>query len=317
MADLSDVTSYLASAAASAVYPNGTSQPSVANMDVRVYEGWPLPDQLDADLGGTYLAGTPPVVTPRPGGPASHVSIYPMPGATSHPFQIETKYYVIVPPVEGVSVAVTGTPGDLNNTLGLGLPTVTLSGAPNATEYVTIIADRTHIYSANGTTLASIISQLASKASVDYPAGGGNPGVTTTSNSITIPAMFAFQVNQGAQSTLGYVTHRQCHKIMVTAWSPTHVARNKIAAAIDVAIKNTLTVALSDTSIALITYDRTVDTDEHTPSTLYRRDLVYDVEYATLFTFPGYVVTSFTLQEQGGNWGLTTNPPIENWIIST
>jgi len=24
-----------------AVYPNGTGQPSVANMDVRIFEGWP------------------------------------------------------------------------------------------------------------------------------------------------------------------------------------------------------------------------------------------------------------------------------------
>ena len=39
MADLSDVTAYLAQRAASAVYPNGTTSPSVASMDCLIYEG--------------------------------------------------------------------------------------------------------------------------------------------------------------------------------------------------------------------------------------------------------------------------------------
>ena len=71
MADISDVDGYLASAVVAAVYPAGTSQPSVANMDIRVFEGWPTPDQLDHDLGGTMMSmGNPPVQIPRPGGSA-------------------------------------------------------------------------------------------------------------------------------------------------------------------------------------------------------------------------------------------------------
>jgi hypothetical protein len=52
LADLSDVTAYLYQQAIAAVYPSGTSQPSVAAMDVRLFEGWPIPDQLDRDLAG-------------------------------------------------------------------------------------------------------------------------------------------------------------------------------------------------------------------------------------------------------------------------
>jgi hypothetical protein len=80
MADLSDVTAYLATAASAAVYPNGTSQPSVAAMDCRIFEGWPIPDQLDRDMLGQMLSGTPPIPVTRPKGTVANVSVFAMPG---------------------------------------------------------------------------------------------------------------------------------------------------------------------------------------------------------------------------------------------
>ncbi|MFD2271831.1 hypothetical protein ACFS07_13365 [Undibacterium arcticum] len=50
MADLTDVGSALVALIAQTVYPNGTGQASVANTGVRIYQGWPNPQQLDADL---------------------------------------------------------------------------------------------------------------------------------------------------------------------------------------------------------------------------------------------------------------------------
>jgi hypothetical protein len=67
MADISDITVYLKNAALAAVYPNGTSQPSVAAMDVRVIEGWPEPQLLDLDMAGKTLIGaTGNIPIPRP-----------------------------------------------------------------------------------------------------------------------------------------------------------------------------------------------------------------------------------------------------------
>jgi len=165
MADISDVTAYLAGAVASAVYLNGTSQPSVANMDVRIFEGWPLPDQLDLDLAGKMMSsGTPPVVVARPGGPCANVSIYPMLGATATPFQIEDNTYVIVPPVYGMTPTVTvGAGGPAPNSP----VTVTVAGQPNnapvtinnqtfvSAEYLTAIIDRTYVFSATGSNTAN------------------------------------------------------------------------------------------------------------------------------------------------------------------
>jgi hypothetical protein len=50
MADLSDVLTTLYNMAVTAVYPNGTGQPSVAGIPVRISMGWPQPASLDADL---------------------------------------------------------------------------------------------------------------------------------------------------------------------------------------------------------------------------------------------------------------------------
>jgi hypothetical protein len=297
MADISDVTGYLAQAAVNAVYPNGTGQASVAGMDVRVFEGWPIPDQLDLDIGGHMLSlGNPPVQVSRPGGPAANVSVYPMLGATIEPPQILNNTYTIVPPVFGMGLTVTGTPG--------GTPiTVTVSGQPTAGEYLTLIADRQFMYSASATTTASILTQLATQFAVNYS------GVTSSATQITIPALFDFAARQGAPGTLARVTHRQHQQIMITTWAPNHTARSVIAAAIDVAIKNQILVVMPDTSTAKVCYSRTNMIDEQTIRTIYRRDLIYEVEYATLFQFPGYVITGPTINFQGGNWAATTAPP--------
>src|SRR5258708_1378587 len=188
-------------------------------MDVRILEGWPLPDQLALDIGGKILWGVPPMPVARPGGPVANVSVYPMLGATVEPFQILNNTYTIVPPVFGMGLTVTGTPG--------GTPiTVTVGGQPTAGEYLTLIADRQFIYSVSATTTASILSQLATQFAVNYS------GVTSSATQIVIPALFDFTARQGAPGTLARVTHRQHQQVMVTTWAPNHAPRSAIASAI-------------------------------------------------------------------------------------
>lgn len=61
MADLEEVLPALASIVANAIYPNGGA--SVVGADVKVYPGWPVPNNLDSDLAQGL----------------AHVSIYPRP----------------------------------------------------------------------------------------------------------------------------------------------------------------------------------------------------------------------------------------------
>jgi len=61
MASLTDVLKQVAAQVAAIVYPNGTGQPSVAGIPLRVYPGWPVPNQLEVDLAANW----------------AHISIYP------------------------------------------------------------------------------------------------------------------------------------------------------------------------------------------------------------------------------------------------
>ena len=113
---------------------------------------------------------------------------------------------------------------------------------------------------------------------------------------------------------MGRATHRQRQMVMVTTWAPNDAIRRQIAAAIDVALKETITAFMPDTSMAKFCYSRTDQTDEQQLQTIYRRDLIYDCEYATLTTFPGWTVTTVEIQTRPGNFGLPQPPPITTVI---
>lgn len=304
MADLSDVTAFLTQQVAAIVYPNGTSQPSIAPvppgftqpMDVRIYEGWPLPDQLDLDVSGKYLPSPGATPAPRPNGPVVNISIYPVPGAAAPAiYQVLDETYVITPPAYGLTVSTAGT-------------VITVSGQPVAGEYLSIIIDRTYAISAGNqpsagahggdTTTASLLADLAAQAVAQGYAA------TSTATTLTVPAKYQLDVRQGATGVLGKTSHRQRQGIMVTVWAPDHHSRSVLAAAVDNVLKQgpydnpraCLKMNLPDGTMALLLPSHTTQTDEQQVATIYRRDLVYLAEYATLTTFPGFVVTSVSVQ---------------------
>ncbi len=272
MADLSDVTAYLATTAASAVYPSGPAQPSiVAPLDCRIFEGWPNPDQLDRDMQG-LTKDNPPL--PRAKGPVPNVSVFPMPGAGATVYQILDHTYQIVPAQVATTFALAGN-------------VVTVTGQPAAGEFLTLIIDDQAVCSQSGATTAAMLAALAAEAQ-----SKGYPGASATSNTLTVPFGHSLVVRQGGKGKLGRVTHRQRSSVMVTVWAPTPAERATIAAAIDVAIKSHNKVSMPDTSQATIIYSRTYTTDEQQTAAIYRRDLVYDVEYATVEQFDGVTITA-------------------------
>lgn len=274
MADLSDVTAYLAQAAANAVYPNGTGSPSVAAMDCRIYEGWPVADQLDLDVAGMMLTGSPPAKGTRPGGPVANVSVYPMPGTGIAVYQILDKTYTISPAVIDLTVTI-----DDNGV-------ITAEGQPATGEYLTLVIDDAVVCSQSGSNTAALLAALAAQASTNYP------GSSSTATTLSVPFGHSMVVRQGGVAVLGKVLHRQRHAVMVTVWAPNRVVRNQLSAAIDNVIKQNNKVSMPDTSQAIVCFSRTLVSDEQQMQTIYRRDLVYDVEYATVEQFPGYVITS-------------------------
>ncbi|MCC3246681.1 hypothetical protein LG047_15375 [Methylocystis sp. WRRC1] len=273
MADLSDVTAAILDLAVAAVYPNGTGQPSVSSTPVRLFEGWPIADQLDLDLQGKQLDASGAVVS-NGVGPIANVSVFPMQG-TSQTFQILDKPYQIVPPAYG-----------LTSSVASGVMTIT--GTPTQGEFVTIVVDGRYGYSRGGATAAEICAALLADVQVDFPSA------SASGNTLTIPGVESIEVRHGAPATMGQVTHRQRHTIIVTVWAPSNDLRKALGAAIDQKIKANLRLTLPDTSQAICVYDRTIQTDNFETMQVYRRDLYYAVEYATLETWTAHVVTLVT-----------------------
>lgn len=258
MADLSDVTAYLAAQAALAVYPGGTLQPSVTARDCRIFEGWPIPDQLDKDIAALK----------------SNVSIFPMDGTGIIVPQILDNTYTITPVSYGMALSVAGM-------------VVTVAGQPNVGEYITLLVDGNIVFSRTGANTAAILVALAADA-----VANGYPTASSNATTLTIPFGHSFVVRQGGVALQGKVTHRQKNSVMVTVWAPNRIDRARLAIAIDVLIKPVNRISMPDTSQAIVIYSRTNTSDNEQSQGIYRRDLVYDVEYATLLTFPAYVITS-------------------------
>ena len=258
MADISDVTALLAQMAATACFPNGASSPSVTgNMnDIRIFEGWPLQKTLDADMANGV----------------SNVSIFPTPGSSAAVFQVLDEFYVISPPTYGLAASISG-------------DTVTLSGTPGTGEYASIVADGLYCYSRVGASANAILTAIAADAAANYS------GVSVSGNSITFPTS-RLVCHLGAPGTMGKVTHRQKDSVIISIWAPTNALRNTIAMAVDVAFKAVNHLTFPDTSQGVLAYSNHRQMDTLESANIYRRDLIYTVEYATLLKFQAWTVTS-------------------------
>ena len=222
MADISDASVLLVNMATAALYPYGAGQPSIIGAGCKIYPGWPNSTALDADLRLGIV----------------HVSVFPVQGSTAKaPLTLDNPH-IVAAPIHGM----TATVGDQS---------VTLAGTPTPGEFVTIIADNRHIYSASGATVAANLVTLLTAAQVDYP------GASLTGSTLAIPAL-PLVARIGAPATVANVTHRQKQSFYVTIWAPSDALRTTCASLIDVALKKVNIVTFPDTSTGLLTFDRTM-----------------------------------------------------------
>jgi hypothetical protein len=247
MADLSDVEQALADLIAGALYPDGPDRPSAAGPLCRIYRGWPSPAALDADL----VAGN------------VNVTVFPA-GAG---FRDTTRYPVAwseapqEPPTLTAAVAGDG---------------VTFGGSADPGQIAGLIVDdRTYAYStAAGDTPELVAAQLAAQARAARI-------VTLSGGTLSVPgaSRLAARVVAGALATSEI--RRQTQDFRVTCWCPTPASRDAASVVIDVALASTLFLKMPDGSQARLTYAGGSVVDRAEDAQLYRRDLVYTVEYAT------------------------------------
>ena len=101
---------------------------------------------------------------------------------------------------------------------------------------------------------------------------------------ITIPgarAITARAVSDGSAST---ESRRQEKDLRIICWCSTPMVRDRIASVIDAAMDQVEFLALPDSTSARVVYRNTSSYDQAQNALLYRRDLVYTVEYPTILT---------------------------------
>lgn len=264
MADLSHVENALVSLIAQTLYPNGTAQPSVAAVDCIVYAGWPTASRLDADL----IAGK------------AHVSVFPT--ATE---RNTTRY-----PKDWQTLAVTAA----TLTLAIAGQTVTVGGAmpaPFSVHNLAILASgKNYVYAVQaGDTLASIATALAALLAVDFP------GTTSTGAVITSPVSCHLDAAKvGTSGTSIRELRRQERVFQITVWSDTPAHRDAVIQPVDVILAATQFLTLADGTAARLIYKGSPITDNNQKAKLYRRDLMYTVEYATTQTETDFQIVAAT-----------------------
>lgn len=288
MADMSDVADALVTAVAAVVYPNGTSAASITGAPVRIFQGWPSPQQLDTDLpAGTVNVSVWP--TPRE-------SI--VPGALSLDFQQSSA---------AVTPSLTARVSGQTIILGGAMPS---PFAP--TNMVALINGKQYAYAVVSTdTIASIATALAGLIAVDWPGTSASAGV------ISLPQgrvgidfiVGASALGQGAANitaarsgTTGQAireTRRQERTFQITVWANAPSLRDPLASAIDSALSSIFRLTLPDGSYGQVRYRGATQQDALQKQAIYRRDLMYAVEYGATQTITATQITAEQLNLTG------------------
>jgi hypothetical protein len=142
-----------------------------------------------------------------------------------------------------------------------------------------IVDQATFAYAVQGNDSAATV---ASNMAALVRAGGwivDHAGAT-----ISVPAAqrFVARVVSGAGAL--QEIKRQTQKFRISMWCPSPVSRDAVAPVIDEALASMVFLPLADGSSGRILFEDVVAIDTGADARLYRRDLVYAVEYPTVLS---------------------------------
>jgi hypothetical protein len=249
MADIADIEVALVSAVSAALYPDGTTAPSVPGPDCRIYRGWPSSAALDGDLS----VGTINVTVFASGDPGRTMTRYVNQWGTT------ATRSTLTATVERKSVTFAG--------VAAAGQIAGVSVNNQAFAYRIRAGDSCELVAAN---LASLIR--------------GNSIVTLSGATLTIPGATQLLARVVADGSAQQEVRRQEQDFRVSCWCPTPASRDSTASAIDCSFSNILFLSLSDGTRGRLTYISTGEFDQSQNARLFRRDLIYRVEFAAIIT---------------------------------
>jgi hypothetical protein len=247
MADISDLEQAIADAVTTILYPLGPSGSSVIGALCRIYRGWPNSATLNTDLS----AG------------AVNVTI----NADNDSGRTTTRYlprWLTTSAQPGVTASAEGS-------------TLSISGSPAVGDVVGAIVDgRPFSYRIQNGDSPDLIA-----ANLGQSIQGSRP-VALQGATITIPGARSIVARTVCDNSASFESRRQEKDVRITCWCSTPSIRDAVASAIDAAIDQLSFLKLTDGTQARVAYRNTASYDQAQNALLYRRDLIYSAEYATV-----------------------------------
>jgi hypothetical protein len=273
MADQSDVEAALVARVVAALYPAGADAGSVAGTTCRVYRGWPNAAALDADLGARRV----------------NVTVFPD-GSEARDTTRWPEQQTALPPVTPqLGVLVSG-----NTATFFG------SAAPGQVAGLLVDTQAVAYRTADGDTPELVAAVLADR--IRTPSDGRGRPAQVSGASVTVPGAGAVVARVVADQGVVSELRRQQQGFRITAWCPSAASRDIVAGAIDSALAGTLFIPLADGTAGNLRYISTTVFDQSLNARLYRRDLLYTVEYATTLTqnLPSMLFGTVNIAADGG-----------------
>jgi hypothetical protein len=249
MADISDVEEAFAAKITNLLYPQGPLQSSIIGVTCRIYRGWPTSVTLNSDLSVGIVNVT---IT------SDNTS-----GKTTTRYLEEWHHK---PVSSGLTVDVVD-------------GTILISGIALVGNVVGALIDGlVYVYRVRaGDTPDLVAANLCTAMQANLIATTHGPRINL-SGATTIAVRSVF--DQDAY----YEGRRQEKDIRAIFWCSSPLVRDSLTNVIDIAICQSSFLSLPDTTRAHISYRNTSTSDQSQNALLYRRDLIYCVEYPTVIS---------------------------------
>jgi hypothetical protein len=271
MADQSDVETALTTLIGAVIYPQGTNAPSILGAACRIYRGWPNTAALDADLAAGRV----------------NITVFPDARHEQNTTRWTEEYSVTQPitPTLTIATAVTGTGS-----------TATIGGTASPGQVAGLLVDNLAVVhrTAAGDTPDLVAATLASYLRTQRVAAVA--GAT-----ITIPGAHLLVGRVVADQQVQQEIRRQRQNFRISCWCPDPTTRDTAGAAVDVALAAQNFIALPDGTSGRLRFVSSTVFDQSEDASLYRRDLLYGVDYATTQTIalPSMIFGDATLSPDG------------------
>jgi hypothetical protein len=263
MASSDDVARFLARRIADIIYPGGSQLPGIVNVSVKIFPGWPVPGTLQQDINKGCV----------------QISVWPLPTERKINTALGRPCLVMAKGQPTLQFTVNGS-------------FISVDGIASTPANVRISLDgkQYFFHFQTGSTPEQVIDKLSLEL----------PKAFTVLNKLCVLMVEQISVFVTSAGTAVRELRRQLKDFQVTVWAPTPGLRDRIGTAIDTALSEQCHIDLNDGAPAQLLYARQFDSDRSENWHVYRRDLIFSVNYATTQTIaaPEVIMTVVTLNGQ-------------------